>query len=92
MKADLEAAIAFVEDRGGVVERARLRYLLAAERPSQEATTTLLADQRADGGWPPFWSPGYSSLDATCFRLAQAEQMGISGSEAASTRAARFLL
>jgi hypothetical protein len=39
----------------------------------------------------PLWARDYSSLDATCFRLAQAEQMGLSGSERAVKRAVHFL-
>lgn len=88
---NLQSAMAFVSNRADAAEQARLRYLLAQERPSRDAVSALLAGQRDDGGWPPFWASNYSSLDATCFRLAQAEQMGISPSEAAIARAVRFL-
>jgi hypothetical protein len=89
---NLEAAVEFVRSRGNIVEQARLKYLLDNERPSSEAVNTLLAGQRPDGGWPPFWAPDYSSLDATCFRLAQAEQMGLFSSEIAIDRAVQFLI
>jgi hypothetical protein len=89
---NLESAVAFVRSQGNAVEQARLTHLLDDEPPAPEAVNDLLAGQRSDGGWPPFWASDYSSLDATCFRLAQAEQMGITSSETAITRAVRFLV
>jgi hypothetical protein len=88
---NLEAAVEFVRSRGNIVEQARLKYLLDHERPSREAVNNLLAGQRPDGGWPPFWAPDSSSLDATCFRLAQAEQIGLTRSEIAIAHAVQFL-
>jgi hypothetical protein len=88
---DIQSAAAFVNNHGDATEQARLRYLLNGERPSQETVSALLAGQREDGGWAPFWASAYSSLDATCFHLAQAEQLGISGSEPATGRALDFL-
>jgi Squalene-hopene cyclase C-terminal domain len=88
---DVESALAFVAHQGNNVEQARLGYLLAQEAPSQAVISQLLAGQRDDGGWSPFWAQDYSSLDATCFRLAQAEQLGINHSHAAITRAIQFL-
>jgi hypothetical protein len=88
---NLERVVEFVSSKGNAVEQARLKYLLANERPSQEVVATLFAGQRPDGGWPPFWANDYTSLDATCFRLAQAEQLGIGKSETAIIRAVHFL-
>jgi len=88
---DIEKAIQFVKDNGNEVEQARLRYILAGERPSELIKTTLFAQQRLDGGWAPFWADDYSSLDATCFRLAQAEQLGINEFENAVRAALNFL-
>jgi hypothetical protein len=89
---DIEKTVHFVKKNGNKVEQARLNYVLSNEPPSEEITTTLFAGQRLDGGWSPFWTKGYSSLDATCFRLAQAEQLGISQSEAAVMQAINFLV
>ncbi len=88
---ELGKALLFIQKNGSEVEQARLHYVLSGERPSREITARLFAGQRADGGWQPFWAEEYSSLDATCFRLAQAEQMGISGEEAAVSGAVDFL-
>ena len=84
-------AVEFIRGAGSEVEQARLKYLLTNERPAQEVVARLFAGQRPDGGWSPFWAKDYSSLDATCFRLAQAEQMGLTESEAAAMRAVDFL-
>jgi hypothetical protein len=88
---DLDKAITFVKTQGNAIEQARLRYLLAGESPSPGIITQLFAGQRDDAGWAPFWASDYSSLDATCFRLAQAEQLGIVSTETAVMRAIQFL-
>lgn len=85
------AAIHFVRERGTPSEQDRLTFLLTGERPSSESMQQFFQDQREDGGWSPFWAPGYSGLDATCFHLAQAEQMGIGANEPALVRAILFL-
>ncbi|MEW5868262.1 MAG: prenyltransferase/squalene oxidase repeat-containing protein [Chloroflexota bacterium] len=88
---EFEKAVEFINSKGDEVERARLQYLLAGERPSQVVVAKLFAGQRPDGGWSPFWAQDYTSLDATCFRLAQADQLGIPASNEALARAAHFL-
>jgi len=88
---NFETAISFVRQRGNEVEKARLAYLLTGERPSAEIVAQLFAGQQPDGGWSPFWVKDYTSLDATCFRLAQAEQLGLGRSETTITRAVDFL-
>lgn len=88
---DLVAAIAFVEQHGAPIEQVRLAYLLDHIEPPAGLVTALFADQRADGGWAPFWAPNYSALDATCFRLAQAEPLGLVPSTPESQRALEWL-
>jgi len=56
--------------------QARLNYIFQEQRPAPEVVQLLLTNQHPDGGWSPAWATDYSSLDATCYRLAQAEQMG----------------
>lgn len=87
-----EKAVQFVRQNGSEVELARLRYLLHGERPSPDVVKQLFQGQREDGGFAPFWAPSYSSIDATCFRLAQAEQLGLDTTEIPLVDALRFLL
>ena len=84
---DAARAIAFVEARADPSERERLRALLAGEKPSEATADAVLAGQRADGGYAPVWAPDYSGLDATCFRLALAEQLGVTPAAANDTGA-----
>lgn len=86
-----QAAIDFVRSTGDLVEQARLQQLLDGERPAPAVIQQLFAGQHEDGGWSPFWAPEYSSLDATCFRVAQAEQLGLTSSEVAVSQALTFL-
>lgn len=88
---DVDRAIAFVHRQGTPVEQARLDYLLHGTLLSPAIAQQLFAGQRRDGGWPPFWQPEYSSLDATCLRLAQAEQLGLLTTEPVG-KALSFLL
>src|SRR5688500_199263 len=80
---DAARAIAFVESHADPSERERLRALMAGEPPSEATADAVLAGQRPDGGYAPFWAPDYSGLDATCFRLALAEQLGVKPAEPA---------
>jgi len=90
-KMNFEKAIRFVMNNGNKVELARLNFILANERASKEVIADLFSHQREDGGWSAFWADNYSSLDATCFRLAQAEQLGITESGTELLRAVNFL-
>ena len=89
---DFDRAAAWVRAHGGAFDRARLDMLLEVGRPlSSDLRQRFLAGRRADGGWAPFWAPDYSSLDATCFRLAQCEGLGITFEDADCARAVVFL-
>lgn len=74
---ELQPAIDFVQANGSAVELARLRFVLDGQAPPADVLEQLSRSQRGDGGWAPFWAPDYSSVDATCYQLAQADQLGL---------------
>ncbi len=87
----LERAAGFVRRAGTPFEQARLEYLLSG-RSLGASVVALLAGQRSNGGFLPPWSPNYSSIDATCFRLAQAEQAGLHPGHPLLEEAVAFLV
>jgi hypothetical protein len=91
MHVNQASAIQFVRERGTSSEQARLGFLLTGERPSPASIQQFFQDQQEDGSWSPFWAPGYSGLDATCFHLARAEQMGMGANEPTLVRTILFL-
>jgi hypothetical protein len=73
MPTDFDRAVAYVREHGDEFDRFRLDELLDGQGSlSNDQERRFFAGQREDGGWAPFWAPDYSSLDTTCFRLAQA--------------------
>ena len=86
-----QRAINFVNTHGSSIEKARLRFALNGEPASPDDLITLFADQREDGGFAPLWASDYSSLDATCFHIAQAAQLGVSAAQPNLARALSFL-
>jgi len=76
---DLDAAIGFVMAKGDPVDRARLYYLRTGATPSDEILVAAEAGQTLVGGWPAFYSGRVASIDATCFRLAQLDDLGALG-------------
>jgi hypothetical protein len=81
MMANMESAVSFVRQHGNIVEQTRLNVLIHQEVSLQSAVDELKKSQREDGSWAPFWAPEASSLDATCYRLAQCEQLGLESEE-----------
>jgi hypothetical protein len=72
---DLDAAIGFVVAKGDQVDRARLSYLRTGAQPSEDMLAAAEVGQTLAGGWPGFYSGRIPSIDATCFRLAQLDDM-----------------
>ena len=89
--ADLDKAVEFVRGRGGPADLARLAYTLDGAAPAPAVVDALLAGQWPDGGWAPFWAPDSAGLDATCYRLAQADQLGMGAADSRIAAALRFL-
>ncbi len=72
--------------------KARLNIVLSRSHEAiAEAIDELVREQRSDGGWEPLWAAGSSSVDATCYRLAHCEQLGLTDHELIR-RAISFLM
>jgi hypothetical protein len=78
--ADLKGAESFVREHGDALARGRLETMLGGS-PNDEAVEALATGQNPDGGWPADWSGEASSLDATCYRLDHAEDLGAAVAE-----------
>ena len=75
---DRERAVIFVRANGSPADVARLHFLAALAEgfgagSDGSSTSWISTGQNLDGGFPSRWSGASSSIDATCFRLAQAE-------------------
>jgi hypothetical protein len=73
---DLDAAIGYVVAHGDAVDRARLSWLRSGVVPSRELFDRAELGQCADGGWPAIWGGDIASIDATCFRLSELDDLG----------------
>ncbi|MFG1952233.1 prenyltransferase/squalene oxidase repeat-containing protein [Micromonospora sp. NPDC048830] len=80
---DLDAAIGFVVAHGDAVDRARLSWLRTGAAPPPELLDTVEVGQLPGGGWPAVWAGDVASVDATCFRLAELDDLGALGRPAA---------
>lgn len=88
---DFEAAGKFVAENGNIIEEARLRALIAGQPAGEEIVEKFQEAQSEVGGWQPSWSPEYVSIDATCFRLAQLESMGVTEHQPVFENALNYL-
>lgn len=80
---DLDAAIGFVVAHGDEVERARLAYLRTGATPDPELLALVEAGQVEGAGWPGRQGGAIAAIDATCFRLAELDDLGALGRPAA---------
>jgi hypothetical protein len=73
---DLDAAIGYVVAHGDAVDRARLAWLRSGITPPPEVLDKVELGATLDGGWPAFWGGDVGSIDATCFRLGELDDLG----------------
>jgi hypothetical protein len=73
---DIDAAIGYVVAHGDAVERARLSYLRTGQRAGDAVVERIAAGQLAAGGWPASTDGVLPSVDATCFRLGELDDLG----------------
>lgn len=83
---DLDAAIGYVVRYGDPVDRARLSWLRTGAAAPPDAFEKVELGQTGHGGWPALWADDVASVDATCFRLAELDDLG--GLERPSARRA----
>ena len=72
----MEGAIGFVVAHGDQVERARLSWLRSGIVPGEDVLARAEWGQSAEGGWPAFSQREVASIDATCFRLGELDDLG----------------
>ncbi|MDX5461906.1 Prenyltransferase and squalene oxidase repeat-containing protein [Micromonospora tulbaghiae] len=80
---DLDAAIGFVIAHGDAVDRARLSRLRSGAPVPRDVLDAAEAGQAPGGGWPAVLDGEVASVDATCFRLAELDDLGALGRPAA---------
>jgi hypothetical protein len=73
---DIDAAIGYVVAHGDPVERARLSFLRAGTAPPPHVIERIAAGQTPSGGWPASTDGTVPSVDATCFRLGELDDLG----------------
>jgi hypothetical protein len=73
---DIDAAIGYVVAHGDPVERARLSFLRTRATPPPDVLFRLEAGQSPSGGWPASGEWAVASVDATCFRLGELDDLG----------------
>jgi hypothetical protein len=87
---DIDAAIGYVVARGDAVDRARLSHMRTGVQPAAEIFDHVERGQTESGGWPAQPDDPVASIDATCFRLSELDDL--SGlTRPSATRALRWL-
>ncbi|MEH1099940.1 prenyltransferase/squalene oxidase repeat-containing protein [Micromonospora sp. CPCC 205561] len=80
---DIDAAVGFIVAHGDAVDRARLSRLRTGAPPPPELLDDAEVGQTPGGGWPATLGAEIASVDATCFRLSELDDLGAIGRPAA---------
>lgn len=72
---DIDAAIGYVVAHGDGVDRARLTRLRTGSPPPEDVLASVEAGSAPGGGWPALWAAEVASIDATCFRLSELDDL-----------------
>ena len=72
---DLDAAIGYVVAHGDMVDRARLAWLRSGHLPPVDVLVKAEMGEAPEGGWPAYWGADVASIDATCFRLGELDDL-----------------
>ncbi|GAA5192951.1 hypothetical protein GCM10023322_53660 [Rugosimonospora acidiphila] len=73
---DLEGAAGYVVAHGDQVDRARLSWMRSGIPPQPDVLDSAELGEAPGGGWPAFRGGEVASVDATCFRLAELDDLG----------------
>ncbi len=73
--ADLDAAVGYVVARGDAADRARLSRIRTDSQVSTEIVQQIEDGQLPDGAWPAPGGSNIASVDATCFRLGELDEL-----------------
>ncbi|GLY00762.1 MULTISPECIES: prenyltransferase/squalene oxidase repeat-containing protein [Actinoplanes] len=73
---DIDAAIGYVVAHGDPIERARLSYLRTGQPAPDDVVDRIASGQMPEGGWPASAEGAVPSIDATCFRLSELDDLG----------------
>jgi hypothetical protein len=73
---DIDAAIGYVVAHGDPVERARLSFLRTGAPPPPHVIERITEGQMPSGGWPASGDGQVASVDATCYRLGELDDLG----------------
>jgi hypothetical protein len=72
---DVDAAVGYVVAHGDAVDRARLSRLRTGTPVGYDIVEQLERGQTDSGGWPAQYDNSVASVDATCFRLAELDDL-----------------
>jgi hypothetical protein len=72
---DIDAAVGYVVARGDAVDRARLSHLRTGATVAPEIFDNVERGQTESGGWPAQPGDPVPSVDATCFRLSELDEL-----------------